>query len=113
MKVFPTIRRMIDFLAETGDRVRAVLVSEKWVANGYVFLVNYRNRFYILLNSRDLDAAVAGLPSKDAEAVYEQIWGIKMLRNDEFTEKVATGVYYVVESNDFVSRNKATRPDSA
>lgn len=87
------LSRLKTRLEEQGQRVERVCIHPRLVARGYVFSVDYLDKQYVLLNAYDLDEAIAGLPTYDAEDFEGHILGIPVTESAEETMKVMNGIF--------------------
>lgn len=73
----------------------AILVSRKYVARGYVYVVEKDSKHYFLVNSTDFNVALSCLPSYAADRINlsANIFDIPLVENEARALSVQTGVF--------------------
>jgi hypothetical protein len=78
---------------EQGKPVTAILADESAVARGHVFTVEHQDKYYILVNSLDLDAAIASA-QMNGVSLGDRIYRAPLILEDtHLTLEVCTGVF--------------------
>lgn len=94
MNLLTGMRRKVDELGEELRRIDRILTHPRWIVRGYMFLVQYRGRYYLLVNKKDLEIAVARLPSKTIKGIdLSMVMGIPVSNREEDVMKVIDGVF--------------------
>ena len=95
MTLFTDIRYTVDMLRSQKRRVYNILTHEKWVARGYVYLVEYNSKFYMLVNKHDLEVAIAKLPSKTIENMdTSRIFDVPVVEGADKLTEVMKGIFH-------------------
>lgn len=112
MNVFEKIRRLKDRVRAEHRKIEEILVDSTWVVRGGIFLVEYMEKYYVVMNKGDLMYAIAGLPPIEQATLQEQIFGIPVWEDSYKTLRVMCGVFHVTfdydtipKRNDAVSRS--------
>lgn len=82
---------------EEGRSIAFVMIHSRFIAHGFVFLVEYRNRLYVLANSYDLDRELAAFPTTEYTELSSSIYGIPVIEDSEHILKVMAGVFVSAE----------------
>jgi hypothetical protein len=102
MNLFEELRRIADLMKQKHKWVDEILIHRKFVARGYVYLVEYQERFFILMNSYDLDIAINQMPSIPAKYPLNYIVGIPICEDGEKIKQIMTGVFHVPDYSYFL-----------
>lgn len=90
--LFTGIRQSVDELGEKIQRVETILTHPKWVVRGYMFLVEDKGKCYLLVNKKDVELAIARLPSKTVQGMdFSKIFDIPVSDKEEDITKVLNG----------------------
>lgn len=74
--------------------ISEIVSNERVATRGYVFVVEYKGNFYSLVNSRDLDAAIASLyMSEDRGHTYDYVNGATITESFSRALEIAQGVF--------------------
>ena len=95
MNFFHGVRYYKDGLRAVAKKIEAVLVSKKYVARGYVYVVEHDDKHYILVNSTDFNAALSRLPSYTIDKINlsARVFDIPIVENEGKAFSVQTGVF--------------------
>lgn len=94
MNLFTGIRHSVDELGERIHRVDRILTHQKWVVRGYMFLVEDKGKHYLLVNRKDVELAIARLPSKTVRGMdFSKIFDIPVSDDEEDMTKVLNGIF--------------------
>ena len=94
MTLFSDIRYAVDTLRMQKRRVYEILTHKKWVARGYAYLVEYNGRHYMLVNTHDLEVAIAKLPSKTIDNMdTSRIFDVPVNDSEQKLTEVMKGVF--------------------
>lgn len=104
MSIFDRIRRWRNYALVKRRRIEQILMDSTWVVRGGVFLVEYDEKFYILINKRDLLYAIAGFGEDEQMTLQESIFGIPVQEDSYKALRVMCGVFHVIYDKDILSR---------
>jgi hypothetical protein len=102
MNLFEELRRIADLVRMKHKWVDEILIHRQFVARGYVYLVEYQERFFILMNSYDLDIAASQMPSVSTGYPFSYVMGIPVCEDGEKIKRIMTGVWNVPDYNYFL-----------
>lgn len=93
--IFSDVAYWKSTLRQTRRKIYRILTSKKLIARGFVYLVEWEGKFYLLVNTNDLEIAIAKLPSKSIEQLNldNRIMDIPCEENEELVGKVSTGLF--------------------
>lgn len=94
MSLFTAIRQKTDEIGTPLRPVHRILTHPRWVTRGYVFLVEYGGKLYFLVHEKDLEVAIAKLPTKTVRGIdMTRILGIPVSNKEEDMTKIISGVF--------------------
>ena len=94
MNLFTQIRQKTDEIGTPLRPIHRILTHPRWVARGYVFLVESDGKLYFLVHQKDLEVAIAKLPTKTVRGVdMTRIMGIPVSEDEEEMKKIINGVF--------------------
>lgn len=108
MNIFEKIRRLKDRVRTEHRRIEEILVDSTWVVRGGIFLVEYMEKYYIVMNKGDLMYAIAGLPAIEQATLQEHIFGIPVWEDSYKTLRVMCGVFHVTFDYDSLPKQNNT-----
>lgn len=111
MNLFEELRRIADLMRQKRRWVDEILIHRQFVARGYIYLVEFQERFYILMNSYDLDIVVAQVPFISTSYPYNFIMGLPVAEDTEKIKRIMCGVFHVPYTNHFLSLQSQTVPN--
>ena len=103
MNLFEQLRRIADYAKERHYWIDEILIHRYLVARGFVYLVEHRERYFVLMNSCDLDIAISQMPSISTSVPYNFVMGIPIAEDAEKIKQVFCGVFHVPYYHDFLS----------
>lgn len=94
MNALEAISAAIEYLSERGMIPYRIIMHPTWTSRGYVFVVDFDGKEYIVLNRRDFDAAAAWLSMLDTgEDLVDYAYGVPFIEDPIEFQKIMTGVF--------------------
>lgn len=94
MNALEAINVAIEYLSERGQVPYEIIMHPTWTTRGYVFVVNYWDKRYIVVNRRDFDAAAMWLSMLDnGEDLVDYCYGVPLIEDPVKFQAVRGGVY--------------------